>query len=131
MGGRGNSAARNSSDETYKTIIEPEKGLVGGKKTEKSHKIFLRSYVAAKDFMDDVEDKDKFMLGDFYGYDSEKEVLSSQVYRGIQDEISRRLRDADLDLKLGVIDEAKYREEKQILNALQKTLNRRWQIHKS
>lgn len=131
MGGRGNSATRNNSEEIYKTIIEPEKGLVGGKVTEKSHKIFIRSWVETENLWNRfTEDRDNFMLSDFYGYDSEKTLLSSQVYRGIQADINRRLKDADIDLKLGVIDQAEYKKDKQILNALQKTLNRRWRIHK-
>ena len=132
MGGRGTAAARNGGSEAYKAVVEPEKGLVGGKATDKSHRIFIRSWLETENLWKRfAEDRDNFMLSDFYGYDSEKTLLSSQVYRGIQADINRRLRDADIDLKLGVIDQEEYKKDKQILNALQKTLNRRWQIHKS
>lgn len=133
MGGRGNAANRNtvsSSDETYKKIIEPEKGLEGGSPTKRSDKIFIASYVAAKDFYEDIQEKDNFALSDFWGYNRDETLLSTRDYKGIQYRISRRLKDADIDLKLGVIDQAKYKEEKQILNSLQKTLNERWRIHK-
>lgn len=112
--------------------VQPESDLHIGKRTKLSEKMYRASFRELGELHDRLkeEDRDSFMLSDFYGYNGEKTLLSTQQYTAMQHEINRGISHAQLDLKLGVINDEQYKRERRILNALQKTLNKRWRIHK-
>lgn len=111
--------------------VEPAKGLKDGTPTKLSDSCFRSSYYELKKLYKEANNKkDEFVLSDFKGYDRENTLLSTQVYNGIQHSINRTRKDLDFDYKLGVVKKAEYELETRALNAMQKTLNERWKVHK-
>lgn len=131
MGSIGSSSTTGSTP-MWEQGITPEADLHIGKRTKLSEKMYRASFRELGELHDRLkeEDRDSFMLSDFYGYNGEKTLLSTQQYTAMQHEINRGVSGAITDHKLGVIDDEQYKRERRILNALQKTLNKRWRIHK-
>ena len=131
MGSIGSSSTTNSTP-VWEQGVTPEADLHIGKRTKLSEKIYRASFRELGELHDRIkeEDRDSFMLSDFYGYNSETTLLSTQQYTAIQHEINRGVSGAITDHNLGVINDEEYKRERRILNALQKTLNKRWRIHK-
>lgn len=131
MGSIGSSTTTNSIP-VWEQGVTPEADLHIGKRTKLSEKIYRATFRELAEVHDRLkeEDRDSFMMTDFNGYDREKTLLSTQQYTAIQHEINRGVSNAITDHKLGVINDEEYKRERRILNALQKTLNKRWRIHK-
>lgn len=114
------------------TTVKPVNGLSASRTPTKRAQTLFRSTFAEllRLYKENENPGYGYELTDLRGYDSERVLLSTQDYKGVQNLIDRRNKDNDFDLKLGVISQNKYDEEKRILNSMQRTLNRRWQVHK-
>lgn len=108
-------------DEHIKKTIDNTQ-IKEGKPTKNSNSIFKANFYSV---LNDIKKGRNYdTLANLYGYDKENEYVNSkQTMAGIQYSINKRIEDAKMDFKLGVINNAEFNQELKALRIIQTTLN--------